>query len=174
MINENILGTSPAKLALHVPMSLPTTGFATSSWPCFQEWKDRKSVDNAQVQPTPPNSPSSHPHTHITTTHQLTDQHALFDVHGKKHLNFFKRVFFFSKKNFGAKPVQVFLFFTGKHGKAKLFVRNFPAENCKSRLAWPVCLKRFRCFFPVNVQSACWCVPQHHNTPRHTTPHTSF
>ena len=35
LINENILGTSPAKLALHMPLSLPTMSFATSSSAMF-------------------------------------------------------------------------------------------------------------------------------------------
>ena len=69
-INENILGTSPSKVALHVPLSLLTTSFATSSLAMFSRMKEQKERGQhaiskktiSRLPPTPP--PPSHTQSH--------------------------------------------------------------------------------------------------------------
>ena len=70
LINENILGTSPAKLALHMPLSLPTMSFATSSSAVLQEYR------YSSFSPSLPLTHLLTPHPHTKQTHEanLTEQ----------------------------------------------------------------------------------------------------
>ena len=107
LINENILGTTPAQLASHVPLSLPTTGFATSSSAMFARMNGQEECgQHASSNEPPPRPPPTHTHTSPPPpTHPPT--HTLTFT-GKKTQTFSNRCFF--KKKCGAKPVCVFLF----------------------------------------------------------------
>ena len=142
-----IFGTSPAKLALHVPLSSPTTSFATSSLAIFQEWTDGKSVDNTQVQRK--RAPASHTHTPPPTHHRHHNRHS-------SHTNFFKP---------GVKTPGLQIFVLQKNTvNTKWFCKNWFVLGCFLRI-FPAHAGRHT-FFKVCV---C-CVYVHHTTTHHNAP----
>ena len=161
LIHANILGTSPAELALHVPLSSPTKklcnfffGHVFRNERTERVWTTHKFKENELPPPTHTPPPSTHPLTNTPPRHTMIFKQVSPPAW---RLRVFKSLCY-------RKTLEIQSGFFKKPVCVRMFFRIFPARRRQGHLFENPCVFLFTCAAPQRTT-------KHRDTSQHTTSH---